>query len=397
MPDIQIRCLEVDELIEAMYGLNAYALHASPPLTNREEWEGIVRPRQGVTYMASFENGVPASGAASTAMVQNVRGKLFDANGVWGVASAPASRRNGYCRQTIAALLASGRDDGQVFSTLYPFRESFYERLGYVTFPACLIARFTPAAVTPLLRRDLGGRVEQSLISGVYDRYRDYLARMRLHTHGMGFFVHADRASARRNRFWLAQAMVAGRTVGLMLYELKGDEPTMFCFRAIRFYYDTAQGRYLLLQWIARHVDQADRAELWLAPAERPETWLADLAVKTETEVRAPMGRVLDVARLGGMATGPGRFTARLSDPLCPWNEGVWRFESANGELQTAPLAAEGQPDCHLTVQGLTGLVYGTHDPEDFAFRGWGAPSLAVQATMRTMFPPLAPHLHERF
>ena len=78
MPDIQIRCLEGDELIEAMYGLNAYALHASPPLTNREEWEGIVRPRQGVTYMASFENGVPASGAASTAMVQNVRGKLFE-------------------------------------------------------------------------------------------------------------------------------------------------------------------------------------------------------------------------------------------------------------------------------------------------------------------------------
>ncbi len=135
MPDIQIRCLEGDELIEAMYGLNAYALHASPPLTNREEWEGIVRPRQGVTYMALFEDGVPASGAASTAMVQNMRGKLFDANGVWGVASAPASRRSGYCRQTIAALLASGRDDGQVFSTLYPFRESFYERLGYVTFP----------------------------------------------------------------------------------------------------------------------------------------------------------------------------------------------------------------------------------------------------------------------
>ncbi len=213
----------------------------------------------------------------------------------------------------------------------------------------------------------------------------------------MGFFVHADRASAARNRFWLAQAVVAGQTVGLMLYDLKGEQETKFCFRAMRFYYETSQARYLLLQWIARHVDQADRVELWLAPAEQPETWLADMQVKTESDIRAPMGRVLDVARLGGMATGPGGFTARLSDPLCPWNEGVWRFESANGELRVVRVAASEQPDCALTIQGLTALVYGTHDPDDFAIRGWGDPSPDVQEAMRTMFPPMIPHLHERF
>ncbi len=402
MSDIKIRRLEGDEMIEAMYSLNAYALHASPPLTNREEWEGIVRPRQGVTYMALFENARPASGVASTAMIQNVRGKLFDAGGVWGVATAPAARRNGYCRQTLAAVLASAHADGQVFSNLYPFRESFYQRLGYVTFPLPRIARFAPSAVTPLLGRDLGGRVEVALIGAVYDAYRAYLTRMRPRTHGMGFFVHPDHASAARNRFWLAQAVAGGQTVGLMLYDLKGEEPTKFCFRALRFYYDTAQGRYLLLQWIARHVDQADRVELWLAATEQPETWLADLALKTESEIRAPMGRVLDVARLGGMTVGPGGFTARISDPICPWNEGIWRFESANGEsakkeLRVTRGGASEEPDCALTIQGLTALVYGTHDPGDFAFRGWGDPGPGVQAAMRALFPRLVPHLHERF
>jgi hypothetical protein len=404
MPDIEIRRLEGDEKLEAMYSLNAYALHASPPLTNREEWNEIVRPRQGVTYCCLFdaEAGAPASGAASTAMIQNVRGKLFDAGGVWGVATAPAARRKGYCRQTLAAVLAASRDDGQVFSTLHPFRESFYERLGYVTFPLSRIARLAPSALTPLLSRDLGGRIELALIGDSYDAYRDYLARMRLRTHGMGFFVHPDWASANRNRFWLAQAMVGGEAVGLMLYDLKGEEETKFLFRAMRFYYETSQGRYLLLQWIARHVDQADRVELRLAPAEQPETWLADLGVKTESDIRAAMGRVLDVARLGGMAVGPGCFTAHISDPLCPWNEGAWRFESANGESANSVLRVErvaaGEPsDCRLTIQGLTGLVYGTHDPGDFAIRGWGDPAPAVQAMMRAMFPAMIPHLHERF
>jgi hypothetical protein len=397
MPDTIVRRLEGAEKLEAMYRLNAYALHASPPLTNKEEWEGIVRPRQGVTYVALFEDGVPASGAACTAMIQNVRGKLFGAHGVWGVATAPAARRNGYCRRAMAALLVAGRDEGQAFSTLYPFRESFYERLGYVTFPLPRIARFAPSAVTPLLGRDLGGRVELSLIGDGYDAYRDYLAAIRLRTHGMGFFVHPDRASAARNRSWLARALVEEQPAGLMLYDLKGETETRYQLRAMRFYYDTAQGRYLLLQWIARHVDQADRVELWLAPSEQPETWLADLGVKTESDIRAPMGRVVDVAQLGGMSVGPGCFTARLSDPLCPWNEGVWRFESAHGVLRVARASTDDQPDCRLTIQGLTGLLYGTHDPGGFAIRGWGDPLPAVQAVMRAMFPPLAPHLHERF
>lgn len=394
MTDITIRRLAGDEMLEAMYSLTSYALHASPPLTNQAEWNEIVRPRQDVTYMALFEDGAPASGAAATAMIQNVRGKLFAAHGVWGVATAPAARRNGYCRRAMAALLAAGRADGQAFSTLYPFRESFYERLGYVTFPLARIARFAPSTLEPLLARTLNGRIERCLVGDGFDAYRAYLARMRMRTHGMGFFLHGDRAAAARNRLWLAQATVGGEPVGLMLYELKGEEPTQFLLRAVRFYYETSQGRYLLLQWIARHIDQADRVELLLAPAEQPETWLADMQVKSESDIRPAMGRLLDVAQIGGMMTGPGCFTARISDPLCPWNEGVWQFEAVDGALR---VSMGERPDCDLTIQGLTALVYGTHDPGDFAVRGWGNPSPAVQMAMRALFPPQIPYLHERF
>jgi hypothetical protein len=162
----------------------------------------------------------------------------------------------------------------------------------------------------------------------------------------------------------------------------------------MRFYYETSQGRYLLLQWIARHIDQADRVELWLAPAEQPETWLADMQVKTESDIRAAMGRVLDVAQIGGMMAGSGCFTARISDTLCPWNEGVWQFEPVDGALR---VSTGEHPDCDLTIHGLTALVYGTHDPGDFAIRGWGNPSPAVQAAMRAVFPAQTPYLHERF
>jgi predicted acetyltransferase len=394
MPDITIRKLEGDERLQVMYGLNAYAFHATPPLMNEQEWKENVKSRERVTYFALFEDGRPASGAAATPMIQHVRGKLFDANGLWAVATAPGARRNGYCRRVIAQLLSALHDEGQVFSNLYPFRESFYERLGYVTFPLPRIAKLTPSALLPLMEQDLGGQVELTLIGDGFDMYREYLDRLLPRTHGMAVFVAGDRAAAQRNRFWLAQAKVKGETVGLMLYEIRGDHIAQFLLRAIRFYYETSLGRYLLLQWIARHTDQASEVEIWLAPFEQPETWLSDMQVKTESPVRAPMGRVLDVSRLGGMHTGPGHFSARIADSLCPWNEGVWRFDSSDGALQ---VLRGDEADCDLSIQALTSLVYGTHDPDDFAIRGWGNPSPQIQATLRAMFPPMTPYLHESF
>ena len=179
-----------------------------------------------------------------------------------------------------------------------------------------------------------------------------------------------------------------------MLYQLKGEEISQFLFQATRFYYTSSQAKYLLLQRIAQHTDQAGKVEIWLPPYEQPETWLSDLQVKVEYQGRAPMGRVLDVAKINGLQVGPGAFVARLSDPLCPWNDGIWQFESVDGTLQVEP---HPLPDCDLSIQALTGLVFGTHDPRDFAIRGWGNPSPAVQASMRVMFPPKIPYLHEYF
>jgi predicted acetyltransferase len=389
-----IRQVKGEEMLEVKYPLGSYAFNSSPPLPDKEEWKDLVRHRQGVTCLAAFEEDTAVATAAYTAMTQNVRGALFGMGGVWGVATHPAARHKGYCRELTARLLACMHASGQSLSGLYPFRESFYERLGYVTLPQIRKARFAPLTLRPLLKQDLGGAVELMLSGEGYEAYRDYLHQMQAHTHGMAMFDVGDKVSAQRNRAWLALARVGGEPVGLMLYDLRGEKETEFNLRAWRFYYRSSQGKYLLLQWIARHIDQANRVELWLPPFELPETWLADMDVTVETAYFTPMGRVVDVAGIGGMRTGPGRFSARIADPLCPWNEGIWHFETVDGALQVHPAKQAG---CELSVQALAALIYGTHDPGDFTFRGWGNPSPEVQATMRTMFPRMLPHIHEIF
>ncbi len=395
MTDTTIRRMFTEEMLEAMFPLAGYAFRSSPPFADKEEWQETLRQREGVTYFALFEGDAAVATVASEAMTQQVRGAIYDAGGIWGVATHPAARRRGYSKRLMACLLAADREAARPLSCLYPFRESFYEQLGYVTFPLARTAKLEPSALQSLLKRDFGGQVDLVLIGDGYDTYRDYLYKLQRRVHGMGIFVHGRKAQVQKHpRSWLALARVGGALAGLLLYDLKGEEVTKFTLRAYRFYYDTSQAKYLLLQWIARHVDQASQVEIWLAPFEHPETWLTDIRVTTESQVRAPMGRVVDVAGLGGMQTGPGGFSARVSDPLCPWNGGVWRFETVDNILQVRPA---DRADCDLAIQALAALIYGAHDPADFPIRGWGDPSPEVQATLRAMFPPLLPYLHEYF
>jgi len=392
--EMTTRQLEGEEMLETLYALNSYSLHPSPPYQNKEEWMGIVRERKGITCFAVFEGGEPVSTVVSTPMTQNMRGKLFPASGIWGVSTAPSARRKGYCRQAMAKLLLTDRNSGKVFSNLYPFRESFYERMGYIAFPLTKIARLATQSLSPLLKMDLDGELKVQYIREAYDTYREYLAEMRQHRHGMAFFDFGDRGRVNQNLQWTALAEFQGNIEGLMLFRILGEEVTKYNFAAYRFYYQTSRARYLMLQWIALHIDQAERVEIWLSDDEYPETWLADLQVKLEAAVRPAMSRVLDIEKMGGMRVGNGSFSAKIIDPLCPWNEGGWRFESRDGLLS---VSRTGKVDCELTIQGLSALVGGIHDPQDIPLRNWGSPDANLQPILREMFPRMSPFMHEIF
>lgn len=394
MTNLSIHQIQGQQMLDILYSLTQYSLHASPPLENREEWNSIVSGRKGVTCFAAYKNEKPVSVAVSTAMTQNLRGKLFPASGVWGVSTDPAIRREGYCRKTIAALLQADRDAGKVFSNLYPFRESFYERMGYVAFPLEKVAKLSTSSLQPLLKLKLDGEIELKLIGDAFNDYRDYLKNMREHQHGMGIFDEGDHSAAKRNRFYVAIPRIQEKVEGLMVYRLTGNEVTKFNFVAIRFYYQTSKARYLMLNWIARHIDQANTAEIWLPAFENPELWYADLEVKVETAIRPSMTRILEIEKIGGMTVGKGSFSAKIIDPLCPWNEAIWRFESIEGKLQVSKVA---EADCELTIQSLSALIAGTRDPQDFPIVGWGNPDPKLQSVMREMFPAAQPYLHENF
>lgn len=389
MSTTTIRRVEGEEMLDAFYTLLGYAFRASPPLQSRENWLKLQKHCYDSTFLVLYESEQPVVTAAFHPMTQNVRGKIFNSAAVWAVSTLPQVRRKGYARQIMLELFNSMYADNYAFSALYPFRESFYERLGYVTFPQPRTAKFNPATLDPLLKLDFPGTVEMHLIADGMAEYRAYLHHRQQTLHGMGLFGKwsEDYMSEQNNR-WVALAKSEGQVIGAMLYFIEEPRVKM---SVVRFYYDNSLAKYLLLEWLARHTDQVETVELQLPPAENPETWLADTNIKIE-KVDPPMGRVLNIQKMEGMQVGQGHFSAQITDPYCAWNEGAYQFESIDGHLRVTPT---DHADCELSIQAISALAFGTHNPEDFVFRGWGNP--AIIEIMRQMFPPLLPFAHERF
>jgi predicted acetyltransferase len=395
MNDIVIRALtDFEERAGVVHALGSYAFEPSPPPVEREKWEKWLRNLDDATILAAFEGERPAAMACSSPMTQNVRGSLVPMAGIWGVATHPAARRNGLVRRLMGDLLARERAAGMPVTCLYPFRPSFYERLGYVPFPQPRTAKIDPRPLLPLLKMDLGGVVELLPMAEGHAIYRAYLQAHQPRVHGLALVSESGARNEADQKVWLAVARVAGTVEGVMIYRNTGkeDDITMDVWR---FYAHTVPGRMLLLEWFARHMDQIKIAAVRLPPTELPETWWPDLATLQTERVWPPMGRVLDVARIGGMEAGPGAITVRISDALCPWNEGVWALAGVDGSLVVT--TAAGTPDCSLTIQGLSALVYGGYDPDLFELRGWGDAGPAAQAALRAIFPPRLPYLHEEF
>ncbi|GCE14736.1 GNAT family N-acetyltransferase [Tengunoibacter tsumagoiensis] len=389
----QIRRVQDDEQDTILHQQLSYAFWPTPLPAKQDDLVIPTREmlQEATTYVL-FENEQPQATASYSPMSQNIRGRIYPTTAaVWGVASHPEARRKGYARQVITELFRVMYEEGIPITTLYAFRESFYVRLGYVTFPLRHIATFSPQALLPLLKQKLEGQVRLSTISEGFTIYQDYMRKRQLTTHGMGVFSNVGRVELlKKNEFWLATAYLNEEPCGLMRYKL---DPITGVMNVMVFYYDNQSTKYLLLEWLARHVDQAKTIEMRLHPGELPETWYPDLNVQLSSK-DAPLARVVNVLGLDGIPIGPGAFSAQIRDLYCPWNEGNFRFENAEGVLK---VTRSERADFELSIQGLSALLFGTHDPASFALREWGSPDSNAQETLRQMFPPLLPYLHETF
>ncbi|MFD2083092.1 Predicted acetyltransferase [Actinopolymorpha cephalotaxi] len=404
-PATTIRRVSGTELLTTANPLWAYAFSSSPVPDEqverqRAELESGEADDSRVNLVA-FGGDEAEAVVAGISMRHNVRGTVFPMVGISGVATHPKARRRGHVRTLLTQMHEEMRDSGHVLSTLYPFRQSFYERFGYVGFPKPRSIRLEARGLERMLRVEVPGEVSVHRIGEVFDDYYALLETLLRERHGFSIFTRAGTVEvAKENKHWIVLARHEGEVVGALLYRTNGFGNEL---QGRQLLTRGPIGRTLLLQWLARHHDQYSSFTFELPPDERPDLWYVDLAYDDETKVSgpnhsAPMGRVLSVPGLAGIATGAARATVEVVDD--PFVAGTWTLDGRGGTLEVTPGSAGGNGSggtARLTSHGLAALVYGVIDPAELTLQGYGTVDAETAQALRTIFPPAAPYLFSGF
>lgn len=401
---MKIRRLTNEERPILSWPIQGYAFERSPMSTAELDryHEHLPYHEGNVTLVAEDDGGTRAV-VTALPMRQNVRGSVFAMLGLTGVATHPLARRQGYVRALVNRMLGEMRDEGYAITALYPFRPSFYARYGYVGLPRPRTVSFSPADLGELLRADLPGELRWQRIQDGYDGYRAFTERLLTSRHGFSLLpdYRAVQLSDRNDR-WLVSAVVDGETIGALTYTIDGHGGTLLGEDLLTV---NPLGRALLLQFLARHVDQVDRVSVVVAADESPELWATDLACHTETRVAfptlgAPMARVLSLEALRGLPVGSGRVHVEIVDD--PYLAGGYLLDggAGAGRLDVTPGsggAGGSVPTATLTAAGISALVYGVLDPDELPLRGFGDVSAPAAAQLRTLFPRAVPYIFADF
>lgn len=396
--NIDIRPVGGEEMLTTSMLLGRYAFTPSPAKPDLDRWRERLPFREEHHTLVLFADGEPRATAASIAMTQTVRGKVLSMGGVAGVATHPLGRRQGYARSVLARLISDMRDQGHAVSSLLPFRESFYGRLGWAGFPLARVTKFAPANLQPLLRWDLPGSTTLHEDETGWNASEAFLARLQPTVHGMSLFGPiATQGQFQNDKRWIVLAHDGDEIAGTMRYTISDwrgqlDVDTFFAA--------TAVAKYQLLRWIALHADQALSVIITLPPDVMPEMWVTDMDVELHSRDinnhPKPMGRIIDVERLDGIGAGDGSFTVTVEDTYAPWNDGTFTFRGERGKLHVERVDASEKSGT-ISIAGLSSLVFNGDDPETYPYRGWGSVDETTVQGMRALFPPVWPYLHEDF
>ena len=95
--------------------------------------------------------------------VLSAAGRVLAGGGVSMVTSHPESRRKGHIRLLLRDCFRWMHEQKIAVTALYPFKESFYEKFGFVAYPASKVYKFDPRVLAPLLARAPSSRTTDRL------------------------------------------------------------------------------------------------------------------------------------------------------------------------------------------------------------------------------------------
>jgi predicted acetyltransferase len=334
-----------------------------------------------------------------------VRGEHVRIGGVTLVATPPEHRRQGHVRELMRRMLEELHEEGIHLSALWPFKRSFYRRLGWETG-----SRYVRIEAPPEQLRSAGADGGGEFHPTAADDWERLVPIHEAHDAGRG--LHVDRTEA-----WWRERVFEGWGSDPYVYrwEDDGGEPGGYLTytvddgddgRVLRVYeaaWADGLARRQLLRFLGDHDSQVETVRLPV-PFDPAFPTLETVEDPSSVTVEVEAGhavRLTDVADgLSALAYPEGASDAlriEVLDPLVDANDGTFRLSVEGGRAECSPATGDGDPAVSLGIGRLSQLAVGYRDASAMAAAGdLDAPADAV-ARLDALFPAEPVWLREGF
>ncbi len=357
-------------------------------------WTNQDLPRSHLTAINSEEvlvaeiDGKIAAALQCFSFQQSVRGSLKAMGGIGDVWTYPEYRNQGCVSALMKSAFLEMRMQGICVSMLTPFKESFYEGLGYaianstneVNIPVSSLSKYLklPHSANLTCDRLAATEVKDILSSFLYENLRSQT--LLPHNHGLAITNFTYDQWWHLHRQKLCVVVKRDRQpVALAIYAIDSSGNLPICDRQIdisSIFWTDLESRDRLLHFFASHRDQIHSLKMPVPLNANLHTWLSD-AGQLASSMTAPwMVRAVDiVGALHGLSIACEPFTFALNDPYCNWNDGVFGVNGDRGNLTVKRYGSGGSQDLaidfHTTIAGISALIYGTHAIAELVHKKW--------------------------
>jgi predicted acetyltransferase len=338
-----------------------------------------------------------------------VRGQKLPLAGVGSVAVSPEHRRRGVGEAAMRAALRELRQRGSHLSALYPFRNSYYRKLGYGTFEHVHVLAVA-AANLPLA--DESRRVRRMMLP---DRLAIEALYERVAPQGHFALVRSPEWWARRLWTYPGDWVVyegrrRGQIEGYLYYEVENSRgPFRLAVTLNEFVAATPEAHVGLVGHLATLRDQVEEIHV-AAPADHAWTSLlrsaqnlrpgAEIGPFNDTGgiATGAMLRVLDVK--GALETLPiapgarGELILEVDDPVLSQNARAYGVTAREGRLRVRPEPSRRLPRLATPVDVLAQLLAGALSPARAAETGLAHSTGGGAETMNGWFATRPAYLY---
>ncbi len=365
--DPHIRTIRSEEL-EAFARANASAFSSTVLPGELERDRAVMEPER--TH-AAFDGGAIVGGAAAAAFRMAVPGgRVVATAGITGVGVLPSHRRRGINTALMRAQLDDVHERGEPVAALYASEGNIYGRFGYglASFRGKLdvdagrtsfVRGYRPSGEVRLLSHHDALASMRSIYDSVAPTWPGMLALDdRWWTWRWTELDLDDEGPA----FYALHTSETGEADAYAAYRVKHEWPDGMprLELSLRDLLATSPQAYADIWRFVFDIDLVGRVTAWNRPADEP---LLHLLAEPR-RLRLSLGdglwvRLVDVpAALAARGyQGTGTLTIDVSDEFCPWNEGRFALEVAEGIGVCARTSHDGDADLRCSVNDL-GAIY---------------------------------------